>query len=65
MDGLNPALMSADERLNEVALILSRGITRRLIKLKTSNSKDMRENSLDFTASGSIHGQNPEKGENP
>lgn len=61
MNGLNPDLMTADERLNEVSLILSRGIVRRLNKLKVNNSNDMRENSLDFTPPGSIHGQTQEK----
>lgn len=63
MNRLTPDLMTADERLNEIGLILSRGIVCRLNKLKTNNSKDMRENSLDFREPGSIHGHITE-GEN-
>lgn len=55
MNRLDPNLMTADERMCEVGLILSRGIIRRLQKLKTADKRDY---SLDFRESGSIHGQN-------
>lgn len=64
MNGLNPALMTADERLNEVALILSRGIVRRLNKLKTNNFNEMSNKALDFRENGSIHGKHPEGDKN-
>lgn len=59
MNRLDPNLMTADERMNEVGLILSRGIARRLQKLKPT---DQRDYSLDFREPGSIHGQNQQKG---
>ncbi len=61
MNGLNPALMTTDERLNEVALILSRGIVRRLNKLKTNNSNEISHEPLDFRENGSIHGKHPRR----
>ncbi|HAJ89883.1 MAG TPA: hypothetical protein DCM27_02550 [Rhodospirillaceae bacterium] len=54
MNGLDPNVMSAHERMAEMALILARGVVRRHKKLKT---KDMRDYSLDLEAAGSIHGQ--------
>ena len=65
MNGLNPALMTADERLNEVALILSRGIVRRLNKLKTNNFNEMSQKPLDFRERGRIHGNHLEGDKNP
>jgi hypothetical protein len=57
MHRLDPNLMTADERIGEVGLILSRAIARRAEKLKSENTKDMRDYSLDLEAAGSIHGQ--------
>lgn len=54
---LEPNLMTADERIGEVGLILGRAIARRAEKLKSENTKDMRDYSLDLEAAGSIHGQ--------
>ena len=55
MNRLTPDIMTAEERISEVGLILSRGIARRLRKLKPEKPNDMRDNSLDFSPSGSIH----------
>jgi hypothetical protein len=57
MRGLEPNLMTAEERIGEVGLILSRAITRRAEKLESQKIKDMRDYSLDLEAAGSIHGQ--------
>ncbi len=57
MSRLDPNMMTADERVGEVGLILSRGVARRLQKLKSSQINDMRDYSLDLEATGSIHGQ--------
>ncbi len=54
---LEPNLMTADERIGEVGLILSRAIARRAEKLKSDKTKDIRDYSLDLEAAGSIHGQ--------
>lgn len=56
MHGLEPNLMTADERIGEVGLILSRGIARRIEKLKSEKSKDERDYSLDLEPTRSIHG---------
>ena len=57
MSSLEPTLMTADERMSEIGIILSRGIARRVQKLKSSQINDMRDYSLDLEAAGSIHGQ--------
>ncbi|MGD9650272.1 MAG: hypothetical protein AB7G80_02220 [Dongiaceae bacterium] len=64
MSRLDPNLMTADERLSEIGLILSRGIARRQQKLKSSQTKDMRDYSLDFPPAGSIHAKNREEENN-
>ena len=61
MNGLDPTLMSAHERMAEIGLILSRGIIRRLQKLKTADKRDY---SLDFRLPGSIHGKSQNEGNN-
>lgn len=64
MSSLEPTLMTADERMSEIGLILSRGIARRIQKLKTSQTKDLRDYSLDFSPSGSIHAKSREEENN-
>lgn len=64
MSSLEPTLMTADERMNEIGLILSRGIARRVQKLKSSQTKDMRDYSLDFSPSGSIHAKSRDEENN-
>ena len=64
MSSLEPTLMTADERMSEIGLILSRGIARRIQKLKTSQTKDLRDYSLDFPPSGSIHAKSREEENN-
>ena len=49
---------------NARGLILSRGIARRIQKLKTSQTKDLRDYSLDFSPSGSIHAKSREEENN-
>lgn len=61
MHRLEPNLMTADERIGEIGLILGRAITRRAEKLKSDKIKDMRDYSLDLEAAGSIHGKNREE----
>lgn len=55
MSRLEPTLMTHDERMSEIGLILSRGIARRIQKLKTSQTRDMTDYSLDLEPEGSIH----------
>jgi hypothetical protein len=54
-NGLDPARMSADERLAEVAEILAAGLLR-LRERRRAESGNRRESSLDFPARQSVHG---------
>ena len=59
---VDPDLMSAGERLDEVAAILAAGIRR--LREKQSKSSTLRDVSLDFSAPRSVHGT-PPSGESP
>jgi hypothetical protein len=53
---LAPDLMSAEERLDEVAQILAAGLVRLLQKREYQNDRNMLEkNSLDFSPDRSVH----------
>lgn len=58
-----PELMSAQERLDEVAAILALGFSRLRHKtLVLSRSRTTERNSLDFPPPESVHGVQPERG---
>jgi hypothetical protein len=52
---LHPDLMSADERLTEVAQILAAGLVRPRQRECRNDCKDLQENSLDFPLGRSVH----------
>ncbi|MBC8270022.1 MAG: hypothetical protein H8E36_14860 [Rhodospirillaceae bacterium] len=56
MNALNPEHMNAAERLDEVADILAAGVLRLRNRKLTNKSNEMRDVSLDFTATQSMHG---------
>ncbi len=60
-NALHPDLMTAAERLDEVASILGAGIRRLFYKHNKNNG--LRDVSLDFSATQSVHGQATDHGE--
>lgn len=64
-NGLDPARMSAAERLDEVARILALGIIRlraRRYSEKANDPNHLREFGLDFSPRKSVHGLEPAQG---
>ncbi len=62
-NALDPNLMTPAERLREVAEILALGLLR--LREKQRKSGNRRDNSLDFTANQSGHGQTQKRRERP
>ena len=60
---LHPDRMTASERLNEVAEILAAGAVRLIARKSSRIFADCGDSSLDFTASQSVHGQEPNRKE--
>jgi hypothetical protein len=57
-NSLSPVLLTAEERLDELAAILAAGLVRlrsRKRERKPSNFSTLRDNSLDFKSSKSVH----------
>ena len=52
---LPPDLMTADERLTEVARLLAAAILRLRQRQDRNDRSDLEKNSLDFSPSGSVH----------
>jgi len=65
-NALDPARLSPDERLDEVAEILAVGLRRFLDRKNMGENKEFGEVSLDFTGHRSGHGLKPKRnGEGP
>jgi len=58
---LAPNLMNPDERLSEVAEILTAGLLRLRQKEKSSRSNDLRDYRLDFSPGRSVHAAIPKR----
>lgn len=56
-NALDPNLMTANERLEEIAAILAAGILRLKARESARSAGDPRDLSLDFTARPSRHGR--------
>jgi hypothetical protein len=54
-NALAPALMTADQRLNEVAQILAAGLVRLRQRECLNDYRGLQENSLDFSPDRSVH----------
>lgn len=54
MNGLSPDAMSAEERLDEISLLLCRAIIRRRQRILADKTRDLSTNSLDFGESSRI-----------
>ena len=55
MNALRPDLMTADERLTEVAQILARGLLRLRRRETQRHCSHLERNSLDFSPDRSVH----------
>jgi hypothetical protein len=62
-NALDPNLMTAAERLNEIGEILAAGILR--LRAKAQKAGDLRDIPLDFPATRSCHGRNQRRRERP
>jgi hypothetical protein len=62
-NALDPNLMTAAERLNEIGEILAAGIMR--LRAKTQKGEGHRDIPLDFPAHQSRHGRNRRRRERP
>lgn len=63
MNGLDPELMTPEERMDEIGMILGRAVIRRRKRIQSSKTNDLREYSLDFREKTRLpaHGKNKEK----
>ncbi len=52
---IHPELMNPAERLDEIALILSQGFFRQQERIKSADSREYRDNSLDLLARKSVY----------
>ncbi len=64
-NALDPNLMTAAERLDEIAAILAAGILRLKARQAARPARDRGDLSLDFFARQSRHGQKPRRREKP
>lgn len=64
-NALDPNLMSAAERLDEIAAILAAGIVRLKARHSAHHPRDPRDLSLAIPAHQSRHGRKPKRREKP
>jgi hypothetical protein len=60
-NGIDPAQLSADERLDEIAALLAGALMRLRARKSSSLSHDHRESSLDFSADQRGHARARER----
>lgn len=62
MNGLDPNLMTPGERMDEIGLLLNRGLSRYRKRINSSESNELRDYSLDFRENGRIPAHGRTKG---
>ena len=63
MNGLDPDLMTPEERMDEIGVILGQAVIRRRKRIQSSKTNELSDYSLDFREKSRIpaHGKNKEK----